>query len=112
MLKVNNITSDAIQRHTLLVDDLEVSIQLRFLPAVEAWFLSVGLNNRLLHGVKLSASVLHMRGYNYPFDFAVRLTDGSGIDPFKLDDFETGRCELYYVTKDEMEALRGLEVQA
>ena len=112
MLRVNDITSEVIQRHTLLVDDFEIVIQLRFFPAVEIWQLSVELGEKDINGIKLSAGVLHMRGYNYPFDFVVALTDSSGIDPFRIDDFETGRCELYYVTANEMVEIRGLEVQS
>lgn len=112
MLRINNITSEPIQLHTLLIDEFEVELQLRFLPAVEIWVMSVNLSGKEISGIKLSAGVLHMRGYNYPFDFAVQITDGSGLDPFRLDDFEARRCELYYVTKDEMQQIRGLEVQA
>ena len=112
MKRINNITSEPIQLHTLLVDDFEIELQLRFLPEVQIWVMSVTLNEKVINGIKISAGVLHMRGYNFPFDFAVQITDGSGLDPFRLDDFENERCELYYVTKDEMEQIRGLEVQA
>jgi hypothetical protein len=112
MRQVNNITSEPIQLHTLLVDDFEIEVQLRFLPEVQIWLMSVTLNSKVIHGIKLSGGVLHMRGYNFPFDFAVEVTDGSGLDPFRIDDFETERCQLFYVTVDEMTDVRGLEVQA
>jgi len=83
---------------------------LRFLPAVQIWIMDVSYRGDDQNGIKLSAGVHHLRNFNYPFDFTVVLTDDTGIDPFRRDDFETGRCELYYITPAEMEQVRGLEV--
>lgn len=110
MIRVDNITADPHQRHTLLVDNGQIILTLRFLPVVQIWVMDVEYRGKVQRGVKLSASVLHLRSFNYPFDFSVVLTDDTGIDPFRLDDFETERCELYYVTPDEMVEVRGLEV--
>jgi len=111
VLRINNITSEAIQRHSLVIDDLDIDIILRFLPSVEIWLLDVEFEGRVLRGLKLSAGVTHIRGANMPFDFVVTIEDNSGIDPFRISDFELGRCELYYVTVDDMTALRGQEVR-
>lgn len=110
MIQVENITADPHQRHTLLTDAGQVVIVLRFLPVVQIWVMDVEHEGRAQRGVKLSASVLHIRSFNFPFDFTVVLTDDTGIDPFRRDDFETGRCELYFVTPAEMVDLRGLEL--
>lgn len=110
MIQVENITADPHQRHTLLTDAGQVVIVLRFLPVVQIWIMDVEHEGRAQRGVKLSASVLHIRSFNFPFDFTVVLTDDTGIDPFRRDDFETGRCELYFVTPAEMVDLRGLEL--
>lgn len=107
MNKLQNITSQPFQQHTLLLDDSEVVIELRYLPAVEIWTLSVKYEGRERNGLKLSANVYHLRQYGFPFDFTVLITDGSGIDPFRPDDFASGRCELYYITPDEMQVVRG-----
>lgn len=111
MHKINNITTDPFQRHTLLLDDKELTLELRFLPAVQIWIMDVEYLGRWQRGVKLSASVLHLRSFNFPFDFTVELTDGSGIDPFRLDDFADQRCELYFVTPAEMIEIRGQEIR-
>lgn len=64
-----------------------------------------------IYGVKMALGVTHIRHRNWPFDFAVIDTTGEGIDPFRVDDFTTGRCELYFVTPEEMITLRGADVQ-
>lgn len=110
MNQVENITADPFQRHTLLLEDREVTLELRYLPAVQIWIMNVEYNGRAQRGIKLSASVLHLRSFNFPFDFTVVITDNSGIDPFRLDDFADQRCELYFVTPAEMTQIRGAEV--
>lgn len=111
MRRVENITAAPYQRHTLLLDDQELTLELRFLPAVQIWIMNVEYLGRWQRGIKLSASVLHLRSFNFPFDFTVDLTDDSGIDPFRLDDFLNQRCELYFVTPEEMTELRGQEIR-
>lgn len=110
MIRVDNITADPHQHHTLLTEQGQVLLELRFLPAVQIWIMGVEYRGKVQRGIKLSANVHHIRGFNYPFDFTVVLTDDSGIDPFRRDDFDTGRCELYFITPEEMEQVRGLEV--
>jgi len=111
-LQILNITDEPHQRHTILTDDGEITLMLRFLPAVQVWYMDVEYNGAEARGIKLSAAVSHVRGFNFPFDFVLSLTDGSGIDPFRTDDFVTGRCELYFVTREEMFTVRGIEVPA
>jgi hypothetical protein len=108
--QITNITNEPHQIHTVLTDDGAVTLTLRFLPAVEIWILSVDYKGILANGVKLSAGVSHLRAFNYPFDVAIVLTDHSGIDPFKADDFSSGRCELYFAGRAEMFKIRGIEV--
>lgn len=36
-----------------------------------------------------------------------KATDGSGIDPYRADDFASGRIEMYLVTPEEMIDIRG-----
>lgn len=107
MHKLQNITAQPFQQHTLLLDDSEAVIELRYLPAVEIWTLSVEHEGRVRTGLKLTANVYHLRTYGFPFDFTVTIADGSGIDPFRVDDFASGRCELHYITPEEMQVVRG-----
>jgi len=107
MHKLQNITAQPFQQHTLLLDDSEAVVELRYLPAVEMWLMNVSHGGRVRNGLKLTANVYHLRQYGFPFDFTVLITDGSGLDPFSIDDFANGRCELYYITPGEMQVVRG-----
>ncbi|HEB0976109.1 TPA: hypothetical protein ACVU0F_000657 [Yersinia enterocolitica] len=110
MDRITNITDEPIQRHVLLFDRGEAVITIRHLPTVEMWKMRVEYNGDFIDGVKLSLGVLHFRHKNWPFDIALLCTDNSGIDPYRADDFASGRCELYMVTPEEMIEIRGENV--
>lgn len=107
MDRVINISDEPIQDHHILIDGVLVDVQLRFIPVVQCWFMNVTVGDKSINGVKLACSTLHIQHMNLPFDFVVYVTDETKVDPFRLDDWITGRCELYVVTSDEMESIRG-----
>jgi hypothetical protein len=109
-IQVQNITDEPHQRHVILIDDAEVTVVLRFYPTVQIWCVDVDAAGRTASGFKLSLGVLHMVSQNFPFDFVVQDTSGTGLDPFKLDDFSTGRCALYMLDAADMEAVRDAPV--
>ena len=109
-IRIQNITDQPHQRHTIIIDESEVELSLRFHPTIQMWVIDVEYAGRVASGFKLSLSVLHMESQNFPFDFVVDDTSGTGLDPFRLDDFATGRCRLYMLDAADMEDWRGAPV--
>lgn len=109
-LQITNITDDPRQRHILLIGDDEIILTLEFYQVTEMWAMSVSWRGQTFSGFMLSLGCLHIRSLNWPFDFVVGTTDGSGLGPFRPGDFSDGRCELYFVAADEMMAVRGVAV--
>lgn len=107
---IDNITDEAHQRHTIIFEESEVVISLRFHPTVGMWTIDIEYKESMLFGYKLSVDVLHIRSRNMPFDFTVVDDSGAGLDPFKIDDFSTDRCSLYMLQSDDMELIRGAPV--
>ena len=110
--QIINLTDEPIQRHILLVNDEEITLTPRFYQVSEFWTFDISWRGETFSGFMISLGVLHIRALNWPFDFFASVTDGSGMAPFRLGDFAEGRCELYFVTADEMQELRGIEVPA
>jgi hypothetical protein len=108
--EIINITDEPRQRHVLLVGDEEIVIILNFWQVSEFWTFDVSWRNERYNGFMLSLGCLHIQALNWPFDFFCATTDSSGLAPFRLGDFSEGRCELYFVTAEEMQERRGLEV--
>jgi hypothetical protein len=110
MRQIENITTDPIQDHTIFFDESEITLTLRFYPRTQIWCFDVEFGEWAVYGIKCSVGVLHIRSQNKPFDFFVTDESGSGIDPFQLSDFSTGRCNLYMLESDDMVEIRGDEV--
>lgn len=110
MRRIENIGDETLQRHTILFQESEIVITLRYSPTVELWTIDVDYKGFLIYGLGLAVDVLHMESSNQPFGFVVEDTTGSGLDPFRRSDFLEGRTVLYLVDADEMADIRGLEV--
>ena len=106
-IRLNNITDDAHQLHAVRIDEAEVTVTLRYFDNVGMWTISAEYGERSAYGYKLALDTLHMQSRNFPFDFVVLDTSGSGLDPSRKDDFLTGRCELFMLNSSDMEDVRG-----
>lgn len=109
---LDGISADPIQLHTvpLAESDFDLQLTIRFYPTIESWYLDLSWNGKQVQGVKLSLGVLHVFSENLPFDFFIADTSENGIDPFKLDDFESGRIQLGMLSAEDMIKVRGVEV--
>lgn len=110
MRKIDNIGDEVIQRHTILYLETELVITLKYHVVVELWTIDVSYKDRNIFGVGLAAGVLHIESRNMPFGFVVQDASGAGLDPFRRNDFSSGRCVLYLVEADEIEQIRGQAV--
>lgn len=111
MRLINNVSNDAIQRHTIPLSGNNITLTVRFYSVTQIWTMDAEWNGESVFGVKMSLGVNHFLFKNWPFDFIV--TDGStaGIDPFQVDDFISGRCQLYFLEPSDVEQIRGYSVQ-
>lgn len=110
MRRIQNITNETFQRHTILLDEFEVIMKLRFYPKSQIWCFDAEYKTQAVRGIKLSVGVPHIVSQNFPFDFAVTDRSNNGLDPFRRDDFSEGRCYLYILDPADMEIIRGVEV--
>lgn len=107
MRLIENITNEAYQRHTVIFQESEIVLSLRYLSTVQVWVFNVEYKAKRVMGKKISIGVFHMLSNNLPFDFIATDESKNGIDPFRIDDFADGRCKLYMIEPDEMGVIRG-----
>jgi hypothetical protein len=107
VIRIQNITNEPIQRHTIVFEESEITLTLRFLAGVQSWFFDVEFNGKSVYGVRLACGVLHIESSNFPFDFFI---PPAQIDAFRATDFSDGRLNLIMLEADDMEAIRGAPV--
>lgn len=110
MRKLVNLGTETAQRHTVLFQDDELIVYLRYFPTIQRWTIGAEWRGVRVYNKSLAVGVLHIRNFNLPFDFYCTDNSGNGLDPFQLTDLSSGRCSLYLVDPDDMRDIRGVEV--
>ena len=96
MIPLSNLTADAHQQTTVLLEDkTSVVITLDFLPAVQRWCVSVtsGVFSAKNIGVPVHPNIL--RSFRGTQKFGISCVALDDVDPFDISDFETGRVQLF-----------------
>ena len=106
MRQVTNLTDEPIQRHTVIFEESEIVVKLRFFPRHQFWAMDVEYGPFQVFGVKVSVGVLHITSGNQPFDFYATDSSGNGVDPYRRNDFASGRCRLYMFNRADMLKIR------
>lgn len=73
----------------------------------QGWFWSLAYNDWAINGCRLNLNpnILHRYSYKLPFGLMCFTEEPKLINPYRIDDFESGRIKLYSMTKDETIAL-------
>jgi len=108
---IQNVTGEAYQIHTIPLGNYDATLKLSFFGTVELWSADIEYHNKTIKGVKLSLGTLHLRSNNLPFDFVIIDNQLTGLDPYALDDFSSGRYSLVVLDSDNLEARRGYDVE-
>lgn len=110
MKKILNITNEPNQLHTILFEESEITLHLRFHEICGFWTFDATFKDKSVYGIKLSLSTLHIESSNLPFDFVCIDNSDYGLDPFEIDAF-LNRCSLFLLEAEDMENVRGLPVE-
>ena len=100
--QIENITDEPYQQHTVLIEEEEAVLTLRFLPRVQAWSMDIEHPDWNMYGIRLSVGARMTQSAGRDFDFVCRDKSENRIDPFRVDDFATDRCRLYLLEPDDV----------
>jgi len=107
MLKID-IGNEPHQELLIPFENSFIRLELKFLG--NFWIMNIVYEDKTIYGLKLSSKVLMLDGHNLPFDFIIDDVN-SGIDPYTVDDFVNEFFVLNLIERDELEELRGFEVE-
>lgn len=77
----------------------EVKLKFRFIPSQETWFVDVDCDSITIHGLALQAFVNLLDPYHNLISWGLYVWSKDGFDPWKVDDFSTGRIKVA-ITED------------
>lgn len=104
MKLINRITEDPIQRMFLTGNGGQrIEMTLRYMPTQRAWIADFLQGSFELKGVRVVNSINLLRSFKNVIDFGIQCDTTNNLDPYFVDDFLTGRAQLYLLTADEVQ---------
>ncbi len=103
---IDTLSDDGTQLVRVLLDDgSTVQLTLVYRAATQRWSVDVLWGSFAANGLGVEVSPNFMRQWRdlVPFGLACLSTDGG--DPVYVDDFTTGRCQLYVLDSDDVAAV-------
>jgi len=111
-MKQIEITDSSKQEIMIAVEDFTLKLILRFLPMVQSWQMTVIRDDvTIITNRKLSLGNFILKTKNEPFLFIVADLSNSNIDPLKIDDFSSNRCQLLLTNREETLEVTSVEVR-
>lgn len=103
MQQIKSITSQPKQRMTLVLENNETcDFYLFYLPRQQSWFYNFSYGDLTVNGSRVVLTPNALRQFKNIIPFGIAFTSESLIEPFAIDDFESGRVNMYVLNNDEI----------
>jgi hypothetical protein len=106
MKRIENIGSEANQKTTIALDDGSIlTLNLRYLPAVQRWMMDVTHEDIILLGLNLCLHPNIIRPWRNTARFGIACVASDGVDPISVQDFLSERVSLYVLNAEEVRSV-------
>ncbi len=104
MLRINGISSDAKQKHTLLLDDgSNLIINMEYKPLQTGWFIVQLVHNTfVLNNLRIVTSPNMLHQYKNQIPFGLGCFVQGDQEPMLKEDFSSNRAKLRILTAAEV----------
>lgn len=104
MKEITSITSRSKQHMILVLENNEtVDFLLYFLPRQESWYFDFTYNDLTVNGSKVTISPNSLRQFRKIIPFGIAFAGTSFVEPFSIDDFSSGRINMFVLNKEDVE---------
>ena len=103
---LTTLTDNAFQSLSFVTSEgEEVNLTFRYIPSQETWFVDVDSDSLTIHGLALQAFVNLLDPYHNLISWGLYIWSKDGFDPWKIDDFSTGRIKVAVIEEFEYAAI-------
>jgi len=105
MFLIQQVTSNALQKQTLILSDgSAVSLTLYFRPLQQGWFINeISRGDFTLRGVRICNSPNLLRQYKNKIPFGLGCFSVANREPSLQEDFSSANSKLYILSASEVE---------
>ena len=106
MLRIQNLTDDALQRTTVVLPDgTSFIITIYYMPLQYSWFIrSIEYGDFILNCMRISNNVNILRQFKNQIPFGLSCFTEGNREPTQLQDFSSGAAKLFVLTEEEVSA--------
>lgn len=109
MIQVTGINTDAVQEYTLVTDDgVEFEFTMFYRPTQNGWFFDLEYEDTSIKGSKLVNFPNILRKWKNILPFGLACVVEDGTEAYFVEDFLTGRANLYVLNESEVEQIEEL----
>jgi hypothetical protein len=113
MQKIDNISNDARQKHTILLDadSTPIVLELVYKPSQMGWFVDVIYDTLdfAVRGLRVTTNTNILNQWRNKLPFGLICQCNEAQDPLLIDDFIVGRAVLSVMTSEEVQGIVDLE---
>ena len=92
---LSTLNSNAYQSVTFdTKEGKRVKLTFRFIPSQETWFFDVESDSLTVYGLALATFINLLDSYKNIISWGMYVWSEDGFDPYKIDDFSTGRIRV------------------
>lgn len=103
MLLIDKLTDTPIQTFIVPLETREqVQFKMYFSPTQLSWYFDFTYNDSEYNGHKLVLGRNILRNYKNIIPFGLAVQAEKGIEPYKIDDFSSGRVKLYILEETDV----------
>lgn len=104
MQLITSITSKSKQRMTLVLENNEtVDFFLYYSARQQSWFFDFTYNNLTVNGSTVVLTPNALRQYRNQIPFGIGFAATSFVEPFSIDDFSSGRVNMFVLNSEDIE---------
>lgn len=106
MQQITTLTDEPKQRHQLVLDNNEtVDFRLRYSARQQAWYFDFTYKELTSKGLKVVLTPNALRCFRRLIPFGIAFSTQGYVEPFQLDDFSSGRVEMYVLNAEDVQTV-------
>ena len=106
MKQITTITAAPKQLHSLVLENNETAdFYLEYCGRMESWYFSISYNNTVQNCIKVVLTPNALRHLRRIIPFGIAFVSESQVEPFRQDDFSSGRVQMYVLNADEVQEI-------
>lgn len=106
MRRITKLTGDARQKFDIIGEKGEqIPFEAFFMPTQQLWTFNIGYSTFQVNGAQLVVGVNILRNYRRNIPFGLAIATQNGQDPAYIDDFSSGRAQVFLLNAAEVEQI-------